>query len=176
MAFSHYSSTPFPITLVTISLVAAASENNVIGSKGKIPWHLPADLQYFRKLTEGHTVIMGRKTYESIGHPLKNRRNIVITRQKDFQAEGCEVVASLEDALKLSQSEEEVFVIGGGEIFKQVFPLANRIYLTRVHAHVEGQALFLEISEDWVEVSREPHEADAENPHAYTFLVYERRK
>ncbi len=157
------------------ALIVAASENNVIGNKGKIPWNLPADLKYFRKLTEGHLVIMGRKTYESIGHPLPRRRNIVISRQEGFKAEGCEVVKSLEEALKIAEGEGEVFVIGGGEIYKQALPLADRVYLTRVHAQIEGEAFFPEVSKGWVEMSREPHEADAEHAHSFTFFTYERR-
>lgn len=173
-----------------ISLVAAASDNNVIGAKGKIPWHLPADLKFFRKLTEGHPVIMGRKTYESIGHPLPRRRNIVISRQEGFKAEGCEVVKSLEEALECCSSLQpsprlrpagksdvsEVFIIGGGEIYKQALSLADRIYLTRVHVQIEGDAFFPKILEGWIEKSRERHEPDSENSYAYTFLTYEKKK
>ncbi len=176
-----------------ISLIAAASENNVIGNKGKIPWHLPADLKHFRELTEGHPstgagqvpVIMGRKTYESIGHPLKRRRNIVITRQTAFKAEGCEVVQSFDKALdlirttSLYQDPREVFVIGGGQIYGEALPLADRVYLTRVHGEFEGDAFFFfprDNLSDWVEVSSEYHKADAENSCPYTFLVYERKK
>lgn len=158
-----------------LSLIVATSENNVIGNKGKIPWKLPTDLKHFRTTTEGHPIIMGRKTYESIGHPLPRRRNIVITRQKDFQAEGCDVVTSLEDALKLCEGEEEVFVIGGGEIYRQSLAITNRVYLTRVHAKVEGDAFFPELPpSEWREVSVERHEADTENSYACSFMVYHR--
>lgn len=157
-----------------ISLIAAASENNVIGNRGRIPWDIPEDLQYFRRVTQGHPVIMGRKTHESIGRPLPKRQNIIITRQVGYQAEGCEVVGSLVDALQVAgcKDAEEVFVIGGGEIYGQALEKADRIYLTRVHATVEGDAYFPEFHpEHWVEVSRERHEGDP----AYTFLVYEKK-
>ncbi len=161
---------------MTLSLIVAASENHVIGKGGKIPWHLPADLKHFRDLTQGHPVIMGRKTYESIGHPLPNRTNIVITRGKEVKIEGCTIVHSLEDALRIVSDSPEVFVIGGGEIYKEALPLADRIYLTRVHAIVEGDAFFPEIDpKQWREVSRERHAADAEHLYPYTFLVYERK-
>ena len=185
-----------------ISIIAAASENNVIGNRGKLPWHLPADLKHFRKLTEGHPVIMGRKTYESIlrlrsghsvGRPLPKRRNIVISRKKGLKLPGCEVASSLEEALRVVQTHLpreapggakwgtptplEVFIIGGGEIYKEAMPLADRIYLTRVHAVFEGDTFFPKIEEsEWTEVSREEHEADRENLQGYTFVTYERQK
>ena len=161
-------------TSVRISLIAAASENNVIGNHGKIPWDIPEDLQHFRTVTLGKPIIMGRKTYESIGHPLPKRQNIVITRQEDFVAEGCEVVSSLEDALRVAGKDhsEEVFVIGGGEIYREALPKADRVYLTRVHATIEGDAYFPEFHpEHWVEVSKERHEGEP----AWTYLVYEKR-
>lgn len=156
-----------------ISLIAAASENNVIGNHGNIPWNIPEDLQHFRTITLGKPIVMGRKTYQSIGHPLPKRRNIVITRQKDFKAEGCEVVGSLEDALQVAgKDSEEVFVIGGGEIYREALPKADRVYLTRVHATIEGDAYFPEFHpEHWNEVSRERREG---NP-SWTYLVYEKR-
>jgi len=168
---------------VRISLIAAASENNVIGDHGRIPWDIPADLQYFRRTTQGHVVIMGRKTYESIGHPLPKRPNIVITRQKGLRAEGCDVVGSLEEALEkakgqngnMAKGEDEVFVIGGGEIYREALPKADRVYLTRVHTTIAGDAYFPEFhSKQWMEVSSERHEAQEGQP-AYTFLVYEKR-
>jgi dihydrofolate reductase len=162
---------------VRISLIAAASENNVIGDHGRIPWSIPADLQYFRTQTLGKPVIMGRKTYESIGHPLPKRPNIVITRQEGFSAEGCDVAGSLDQALQVAgcKDAEEVFVIGGGEIYKEALPKADRVYLTRVHTEIAGDAYFPEFhAEHWVEASRERHEAEGAQP-AYTFLVYEKR-
>lgn len=157
-----------------ISLIAAVSENNVIGNHGKIPWDIPEDLKHFRALTIGKPVIMGRKTYESIGHPLPKRMNIVITRQKGYAAEGCYVVASLDEALRIAdrKNTEEVFVIGGGEIYREALEKADRIYLTRVHATIDGDAFFPEFHpEHWNTVSEERNEGDP----AYTFLVYEKK-
>lgn len=160
-----------------LSLIAAVSENNVIGNKGTLPWHLPDDLRRFRRLTEGCPIIMGRKTHESIGKPLAGRTNIIITRHKR-KVEGCRVVHSLKEALKVSRAfgAVEVFVIGGGEIYTRALPLADHFYLTRVHAEVEGDTFFPKWNEgEWREVSQERHEADAAHPYPYTFLVYERR-
>jgi dihydrofolate reductase len=162
-----------------IALVAAMAENRVIGSSNCIPWCLPKDLKHFREITTGHPVIMGRKTYDSIGHPLPGRHNIVISRQQGLKIEGCEVVSSLEDALELAKSDgaEEADVIGGGEIYRQALPLADRMYLTIVHAEFPGDTSFPEFSEEeWKEVSRERHEPDEKNPYSYTFLTYERRR
>ncbi len=166
-----------------VSLIAAASENNVIGVHGVLPWKLPADLKRFKELTSGHPIIMGRKTYESIGRPLPNRRNIVVTHRKDLQIEGYDVVASMKEALRLASSfqlpasSSEIFVIGGGEIYRQALPLAHRIYLTRVHASIEGDTFFPEVPMDeWREVSREEYSADSDNQYPFTFLLYERTK
>src|ERR1700749_3703820 len=115
-----------------VSIVVAISQNHVIGKDNKLLWYLPNDLKHFKDITTGHTVIMGRKTYESVGKPLPNRRNIIITRQ-NITIEGCEVVSSIEEAIKLCQTEQEVFIVGGAEIYKQSLPLVNRIYLTIVH-------------------------------------------
>jgi dihydrofolate reductase len=168
---------------MSVSLIAAVSENNVIGHKGRLPWHLPDDLQRFRKLTGGKTVIMGRKTYESLGQPLPNRRNIIVTRQEGYRAEGCEVVHSLEEALRKASAPspqtpgmEEVFVIGGAELYRQALALAHRLYLTRVHAQVEGEVFFPEVDWlQWREVAREGHPADRRHPYPFTFLEYERQ-
>ena len=158
-----------------ISLIAAAARNNVIGKGNALPWDLPADLKHFRETTAGHTVIMGRKTFESIGRPLPKRRNVVITRQPDYNPEGVEVVSSLETAITMIPDGEEAFVIGGGEIFKQALPLADRVYLTRVEADVAGDAYFpaLEPAE-WRETSRREGPVDAKNALPHTFLVLER--
>lgn len=159
-----------------ISLIAAASDNNVIGNRGKIPWDIPEDLQYFRRATEGKPVFMGRKTFESIGHPLPKRRNIVISRRAEYQAVGCEVVQSLQEALHRCEGmSEEVFVIGGGEIYAEALSHADRIYLTRVHVDIGGDAYFPDFHpEEWMEVSCEKHVAEGNRP-AFDFLVYERR-
>jgi dihydrofolate reductase len=159
---------------MTISLIAAMGKNRVIGNKGKIPWNLPADLRYFRRTTDGHSVIMGRKTYESIGRPLPNRKNIIITRDKNYKADGCDVVDSLGEALDRSNSEE-VFVIGGGEIYKLALPLANKIYLTLVDYEPKGDAFFPEFDlKEWREISREDHEVDNDNSLRFSFINYEK--
>lgn len=158
-----------------IALVVAVSENGVIGSKNGLPWHLPADLKKFKKLTTGHAIIMGRKTWESIGRPLPDRRMLVVTRDPaKLAGQPVEAFASLEAALAAA-GEDEVFVIGGGEIFREALPRAGRVYLTRVHADIAGDVTFPELpAGEWHEVSREDHEPDEKHPHAYSFLTYER--
>nr|AIA17213.1 Dihydrofolate reductase [uncultured bacterium] len=161
-----------------ISLVAAASENNVIGKNNWMPWDLPAELAHFRAYTRGKTVIMGRKTYDSVGRPMPNRHNIVITQQ-NLTIPGVDVVHSIEDALELAKKDglEEICVIGGGSVYKAALPYANRIHLSRIHTTIEGgEAFFPDIDwSQWQEVSRAEHPADAENAIPYTMLVYERK-
>jgi dihydrofolate reductase len=160
-----------------VSVVVAVSDSGVIGKEGRLPWHLPADLRHFKRLTVGHHVIMGRKTHESIGKPLPDRTNIVVTRRTDWRPEGCEVASSLEEALDRARGrgEEEAFVIGGGEIFRLALPIADRVHWTRVHAHAEGDAFFPALDPDrWREVEARSFPADERNPFPYTFLVYER--
>ena len=156
-----------------IALVVAMAENRVIGKENKLIWHLPADLKFFKNLTTGHPIIMGRKTYESIGKPLPNRTNIIITRQADFTAEGCLVAHSLTEALMMAQQlDSDIFVIGGAEIYKQAMFLADTIYLTEVHHTFEGDTFFPEIdSVLWQETSREEHKADEKNPYDYAFVT-----
>lgn len=158
-----------------ISLVVAVAENGVIGSKNGLPWHLPADLKKFKQLTTGHTIVMGRKTWESIGRPLPERRMLVVTRDPEKLAGApVEAFASLGAALAAA-GEDEVFVIGGGEIFREALPKAGRVYLTRVHAEIPGDVTFPTLLEsEWREVSREDHDADEKNLHAYSFLSFER--
>jgi len=157
------------------SLIVAIAENGVIGFENKLPWHLPADLLYFKKLTLNKTVIMGRRTYESIGKPLPNRKNVIVTRQKNFMVQGCEVVHSLEDALE-KYKNDEVMIIGGASLYKESLPYVNRMYLTFVKANVKGDTYFPEFdSKDWQEISRQDHEPDVKNPYAYSFVVYERK-
>lgn len=159
-----------------ISIVVAISENNAIGKDNQLLWHLPADLKHFKNITTGHTIIMGRKTYDSIGKPLPNRRNIIITRQKGLNIEGVEVVNSLDEALALCESEAEVFIIGGAEIYKQAVAVSHRIYLTRVHQEFEADAFFPELdNETWKEVEKVDHLPDEKNKFAYTFSTLERR-
>jgi dihydrofolate reductase len=164
-----------------IAMIWAMASNGVIGRQNKLPWHLPNDLKYFKRLTSGKTVIMGRKTYESIGRPLPNRINIVITRAKDFHAEGIKVVNSLPAALELAAAEtlisgaEEVIVIGGAEIYKLCLPLAERLYVTLVHADVDGDARFPEWDRQaYQEIGREDFSADGPNPYDYSFVVFDK--
>lgn len=161
---------------IMLSILVAASENNAIGKDNQLLWHLPADLKYFKQLTTGHTVIMGRKTYDAIGKPLSNRRNIVITRQPDLIISGCEVVHSLQQAIEVSKQKQEVFIIGGAEIYHQALSLCNIIYLTRVHHQFEADAYFPKIdSAVWQLLTQEDHHRDKQNKYDYSFLVYEKR-
>ena len=159
---------------MTVSIVVAISENHAIGKGNKLLWHLPKDLKHFKEITSGHTVIMGRKTYESVGKPLPNRRNIIITRQ-DITIDGCEVVNSIEAALGLCKTEEEVFIVGGAEIYKQSMHLTDRIYLTIVHETFEADSFFPEIDKRiWKEVHHEDHEPDEKNSLSFSFITLER--
>ena len=155
-----------------ISLIVAASQNGIIGANDKLPWHLPADLQRFKQITMGHPILMGRKTFETIGKPLPGRTNIVISRQEGLQCCGTTVIHSLEEALLLCENEKEAFVIGGAEIFKQALPFADRIYLTRINRDFEGDTTLFEIDPKvWKETSREDFPAD---PLPHSFLTYQR--
>ncbi len=158
-----------------VTLIAAMAENRVIGRGGGLPWRLPDDMRHFKRLTVDHTVIMGRKTFDEIKRPLDNRRNVVITRNPDFRPHGATVVPSLAEALALGATEDEVFVIGGGEIYRLALPLADRLWLTVVHAEVVGDTTFPPFeSDDWVLVSEEPHAADARHLHGFTIRRYDR--
>jgi dihydrofolate reductase len=159
-----------------ISIIAAMAENRVIGINNTLPWRLPADLRHFRQLTTGHHVIMGRRNYESIGSPLPDRTNIIVTRNPSYQAPGCQVKHSLVDALQNTQNDPEVFIIGGAEIYRQAIGDADRIYLTLVHAEISGDTFFPELdARKWHEISRTRHEADEKNPYAYSFVTYDRK-
>lgn len=158
-----------------ISIVVAIAENRAIGKNNQLLWHLPADLKHFKQITSGHTVIMGRKTYDSIGKPLPNRRNIVITRQKGLSLEGVEVVNSLTEAIALCKAENEVFLIGGAEIYKTALPLTQKIYLTTVHQSFEADAFFPEINaNEWAETEKESYAPDEKNALGYTFSTLQR--
>lgn len=164
-----------------ITLVVAADEAGGIGKAGGLPWHLPADLRFFKRVTQGHPVVMGRKTHESIGRALPGRHNVVISHDPDCRtAAGCLVAESLEAALDIAAREPggtEVMVIGGAAIFAQALPRAERIYLTRVHARLPADTFLPAIDwDDWEEVWREDHPADAANPYAYSFILLERRR
>lgn len=156
-----------------VSVIVAVANNNAIGGNNQLLWHISADLKMFKRITSGHTVVMGRKTYESIGRPLPNRQNIVISRNCELTIPGVTVVQSLEDAVAAA-SGDELFVIGGGEIYRQAMPLANRIYLTRVWADYTADTFFPEIDMSiWKEISREDFPAEGETP-AYSFVLLER--
>lgn len=162
-----------------ISAIAAMSKNRVIGVDNDLPWNLPADMKYFMRTTRGHHVIMGRKTFESMGVPLKNRTNIVITRDAFYMASGIFVVHSLSEALDLAQSnnELEVFIIGGAEIYKLALPVLDKIYLTEIDLHVDnGDAFFPSFkSDNWILTKEETHLPDTQNKFPFTFNVYERK-
>lgn len=158
-----------------ISIVVAMSTNGVIGRDNQLPWHLPADLQHFKKTTMGKPILMGRKTYESIGRPLPGRTNIVITRDADYAAEGCVVVYSIEAALQAAGEQDEIMIIGGAEFYRQILPLADTIYLTRIHEDFAGDTYFPELNPaEWHEVERTDWEADEKNSHRYSFVRLER--
>ncbi|MDJ0813495.1 MAG: dihydrofolate reductase [Woeseiaceae bacterium] len=159
-----------------ISLIVAASTNNVIGNKGDLPWRLSDDLKRFKALTMGKPIVMGRKTYESIGRPLPGRQNIVITRQEDLVAEGCDVVASPEAAIEAAGDADEIMIIGGSHIYSVFLPIADRIYLTRVQADVDGDAFLPPVDErEWRLTSSVSHAADADNDYASKFIVLDRQ-
>ena len=161
---------------MTVSLVVAASKNNVIGRDGELPWHLPEDLRHFRRITTGKPVIMGRKTFESIGRPLPDRHNIVMTRDPDYAAEGCDVVESVAEALDVAGDADEVMVIGGGQVYRDFLPRADRIYMTRVQAEVQGDTRFPRIEGNARRlVSAELHAADEKHEFAFEMMVFERR-
>jgi len=160
-----------------ISLIVAASTNNAIGKNNQLLWNLPNDMKFFKNTTWAMPVLMGRKTFESLGKPLPGRLNIIITRQKDWKPEGATVVHSLADAIKKASAADykEAFIIGGGEIFKEAMPIADKIYLTRVDAELEGDAFFPEINtKDWLIVSEQSFGVDAKHAYAYHFQVWER--
>jgi dihydrofolate reductase len=161
-----------------ISLVVAAAENNAIGKNNQLLWHLPNDLKFFKNITWGMVVIMGRKTYESVNKPLPGRINIVITRQPDWKGEGAIVATDLQDALKKAAGTncKEAFIIGGGEIYKWAFSIADRIYITRVHASFEGDTFFPAIHErEWQLVSNEDFEKDEKHQYSYSFQKWDRK-
>ncbi len=170
-----------------ISLIAAIGRNNELGKNNQLLWQMPADMKHFREITSGHPIIMGRKTFESIGRPLPNRQNIVITRDQNYLSHGVDVVHSLDEALRLTsalngkrfeetQDEIEVFIIGGGQIYKEAISRANRLYITRVDVASEGaDTFFPEIDPSvWIEASRIENSADEKNPFPYAFLTYEK--
>lgn len=158
-----------------LAIIVAISENNAIGKNNQLLWHLPADLKHFKEITTGNTIIMGRKTFDSIGKPLPNRRSIVISRNINLVIPGVETVTSLENAIELCKHDKEAFIIGGAEIYQQALPYATHIYLTLVHQEYEADAFFPTIDpSEWKEVNSVNHPADEKNEVAYTFSTMER--
>ena len=165
-----------PAGMAVLELVVAVAENDVIGRGNELPWHLPADLRHFKSLTLGKPVLMGRKTYESIGKALPGRTNIVLSRSEEFSPRDCQVVKTLDDARLAAGAQSTLMVIGGAEIYRQCLPLAVRIHLTLIHARIEdGDTLFAGWrGPAWVQTSCERHEADDKNAFAYSFITLER--
>ena len=162
-----------------VSIIAAVANNGVIGNKNRLIWHMPADLKFFRNTTLGHTMIMGRKTFESIGKPLPGRETIIVTQQEDYHVEGCRIAHSYKEALKLAKKEKEVFVVGGAEIYTQAINhnSTKTIYITRVFASFDGDTFFPEIDCDkWETVERNDMEPDKDNKYPYSFKIYKRKK
>lgn len=164
---------------MNISIIVAITENNIIGRQNGLPWHLPADLKYFREKTTGHHIVMGRKTFESIGggRPLPNRTSIIITNQNDYKAEGCLIAHSMEEAISLAKNETELFIIGGRQIYEQSLPIADLMYITRIHKTIEGDTFFPEFSSDqWKLKESNFRAADEKNNYDMSFQVFEKIK
>jgi len=156
-----------------ITLIAAVAENNALGKDNQLVWHLPDDFKRFKQITSGHYIIMGRKTFESFPKPLPNRTHVIITRQKNYKADGCIVVNSIEDAVKACPKEEEVFIIGGADIYNQSIDFADKIELTRVHANFEADAFFPEINlNNWKLIFEEKHVQDEKHNFDFTFQTF----
>ena len=160
---------------MSLSIIVAMSENRTIGQNGDMPWRLSADLRRFRRLTMDHTIVMGRKTYESIGRLLPGRATVIVSRQRDYRVDGAKVVHELESALNTPGNDSETFVIGGGEIYRLALPLAQRLYLTRVHVSLDGDTHFPELDfSQWTQLESERVAADEKNDYDTTFEIYER--
>lgn len=160
-----------------ITLIVAAAENNAIGKNNQMPWHLPNDFKYFKKSTIGHSIVMGRKTFDSIGKPLPERRNIVLTKDLHYNNSEVDVANSIAEVLNYCRDEREVFIIGGAEIFKQTLPLAQKILLTRVHAEIPGDTFFPDLlPTEWTCISKEEHHKDEKHAYDYTFEVWQRKE
>lgn len=161
-----------------LSAIVAMDENRAIGHQNRLPWHLPADLKHFKSLTTGHAILMGRKTFESIGKPLPNRTNIILTRDPNYQVPGCITVTSIDNAIQEALSlhqQHEIFIIGGAEIFQQLLPRIQQLYLTIVHHKFDADTFFPALNnQEWQERSHEEHTADEQNKFDYTFLTLER--
>lgn len=167
----------YPRLTLSISIIVATARNGIIGRDGSLPWHLPDDLKRFKEITTGHTVVVGRKTFEAIGRPLPDREVVVLTRNRGFDAEDIQVIHSFEKAIALADEREELFVAGGAEVYAHTLPLADRLYQTQVHADVEGDVSFPEISSsEWRLSSEELHDSDENHEFAFSFRSFERRK
>ncbi|OGZ64565.1 MAG: hypothetical protein A3A98_03350 [Candidatus Staskawiczbacteria bacterium RIFCSPLOWO2_01_FULL_40_39] len=161
-----------------ISMISAIAENRVIGNKNSLPWHLPADFKYFKAQTLNKPIVMGLKTFESIGSkPLPNRKNIILNNNPNYKIpENCFLARSIEEALEMTKNEDEVMICGGASVYRQFLPLADRLYLTYIHQNFEGDTLFPEFNiNEWKEISREDHEPDEKNKYSYSFVVLERK-
>lgn len=162
--------------MTNLSIIAAVARNGVIGRDNTLPWRLPADMAFFKKTTTGHTIVMGRKNYQDIGHPLPNRRNIVLSRDPEFAAKGCEIASSFEDMLDKTRNDEEVFIIGGAAIYAIAHEHAKRMFLTKIKADVEGDVFFPEIDwSNWKEISKEHYEPDDKNKYTFEIVEYEKK-
>lgn len=157
-----------------ISMIAAMTKQRVIGKENEMPWHLPADFSWFKQCTMGKPIVMGRKTFDSIGRPLPGRKNVVVSRNSELTIEGVTVVASIEDALHLLADESEVMIIGGGSIYAACLPISSKLYLTLIDAEIEGDTLFPSWGSEWAEVSRQHYAVDAKNQYAMDFIVLEK--
>ncbi|MFH1582516.1 MAG: dihydrofolate reductase [bacterium] len=158
-----------------VSIIVAIGRNNVIGINNALPWDLPADLEHFRKLTKGKPVVMGQKTFESIGRPLPDRTNVILTLDKNFSHKGCLVAYSIDEAMEKLKDVNEIMIIGGVSIYRQFLPLANRMYLTLIDGEFEGDAFFPEFNwSEWKEVEKIENKLDERNPYNYTFITLER--
>ena len=159
-----------------LSIIVAMGENRVIGIENRLPWHLPADLQHFKSVTLGKPILMGRKTFDSIGRPLPGRTNIVVTRDASFKPDGVTVVHSIEQAIQAAAEYDEVMIVGGASFYSQLLPQVSRVYLTLVHEQVDGDAHFPELDPtEWSTVTRIDHDPDEKNRYAYSFLTLERQ-
>lgn len=160
-----------------ISLVVAIANNRVMGRDNALPWHLPADLKYFKRVTMGKPIVMGRKTFEAIGKPLPGRTNVIVTNDANYRADGCTVVHSIEAALCVAKLEDELMIIGGARLFEQVLARADRIYLTEIDEYFTGDTYFPELDKQvWQETGRISYTADEHNPYAYSFVTLERQR
>jgi len=162
--------------MAKLSIITAMDENQLIGNNNALPWHLPADLAFFKQTTLGKPIIMGRKTFESIGRPLPGRQNIIVTRNPDYSAEGCDSVLSIDAAMELVSDQPEAMLIGGATLYQQTLEVASELYITRIHHKFDGDAWFPKIDKNlWKETWREDHQAKEKNPFDYSFIKYTRK-